>query len=114
VRAGVQAEAAPRQFVDAQAPALRELRIVVRKVRRGAAHINDERADSRRLVLATRGARMNGGDNENKTRGDRDPQQVGRNCTWAARIVELDPAVARGTSHELRRGRLPSRGRHLA
>ncbi len=63
MRAGVQAEAAAWQLVDAQAPALRELRIVVGKVRRGAADIDDERADPRRLVLAARGARMNG-DNE--------------------------------------------------
>ena len=79
MRAGVQAEAAAWQLVDAQAPALRELRIVVGKVRRSAADIDDERADPRRLVLAARGARMNG---ENETRSERDPQQVGRNCTW--------------------------------
>ena len=71
---------AARQLVDAQAPALRKLRSVG-KLRRGAADIDDERADPRRLVLTARGARMNG-DNDEHTRGDRDPQQVGRNCTW--------------------------------
>jgi hypothetical protein len=123
--AGVQAEATARQLVEAQAPALCQLRIVVWKVRRGASDIDDERADTRRLVLAARGARMKGGDNENQARGDRDPRQVGRNCTWRRASLSLPrpasaraarrelqhgwPAFARGNSRGLRRGRLSDR-----